>query len=73
MRVTLSLPDELARKFQATVPPRQRSQTVARLLESELAKIDQSLADACLAANQDENLNQEIDDWQSFEDEEGLL
>jgi len=70
MRVTLSIPDRLARRFQAAVPPRQRSKTVARLLEAELAKRDDALVSACQAANEDEKLNEEIDEWQSFEDEE---
>ncbi len=68
MRITLSVPDEIARRFQASVPPRQRSRLVTRLLEQELAKRDNSLADACRAANRDTVLEQEIDEWQAFED-----
>jgi len=68
MRITLSVPDEIARRFQASVPPRQRSRLVTRLLEQELAKRDNSLADACRAANRDTVLEQEIDGWQAFED-----
>ncbi|RQD76227.1 MAG: hypothetical protein D5S03_06845 [Desulfonatronospira sp. MSAO_Bac3] len=68
MRITLSIPDEIARRFQASVPPRQRSRLVTRLLEQELAKHDSSLADACRAANRDTVLEQEIDEWQAFED-----
>jgi len=36
MRITLSLPDRLARRFLAAVPVRQRSALVARLIETEL-------------------------------------
>jgi hypothetical protein len=34
-----------------------------------LASHEQALAAACQAANQDRELEREIDDWQSFHDE----
>ena len=68
MRITLSIPDEVARRFQAAVPPRQRSRLVTRLLKQELKDRDNSLAAACRAANRDKALEQEIDEWQAFED-----
>jgi metal-responsive CopG/Arc/MetJ family transcriptional regulator len=69
MRITLSIPDAVAQRFQAAVPPRQRSRHVSRLIESSLAGHEQALAAACQAANQDRELEREIDDWQSFHDE----
>ena len=36
MRMTLSIPDSLALRFQSAFPPRKRSQMVARLLEKAL-------------------------------------
>ncbi|MBW2283894.1 MAG: hypothetical protein JRF65_04750 [Deltaproteobacteria bacterium] len=68
MRITLSIPDTVARRFQAAVPARQRSRLVTRLLEQELSKRDDSLAAACRAANRDKALVHEIDEWQSFDD-----
>lgn len=68
MRVTVSLPDSLARRFQAAIPPRRRSSTVARLLEVELVKRESELAKACEAANADGRLAGEIDEWQAFDD-----
>ena len=68
MRITLSIPDAVAHRFQAAVPARQRSRLVTRLLEHELAERDNSLALACRAANRDKALAREIDDWQSFDD-----
>ena len=68
MRVTVSLPDSLARRFQAAVPPRRRSPPVARLLEAELVKREGELAKACAAANADSRLAEEIDEWQAFDD-----
>jgi hypothetical protein len=37
-----------------------------RLIERELAQRDKTLATACIAANQDESLQKEIDEWQLF-------
>ena len=68
MRVTLSLPDELARRFLAAVPDRKRSALVARLLEEELQRYEEDLARACRAANRDELLAAETEEWQAFDD-----
>ena len=68
MRMTLSIPDAVARRFQAAVPARQRSRLVTRLLKHELSERDNSLASACRAANRDKVLQHEIDEWQSFDD-----
>lgn len=68
MRITLSLPDALARKFQSAVPSRQRSRLVATLLEQELARKKSVLEAACRAANQDKALEREIEEWQAIED-----
>lgn len=68
MRITLSIPDAVAYRFQLAVPPRQRSRLVTRLLEETLSKHEDSLAAACRAANRDKALEHEIDDWQAFED-----
>ncbi|MCA1795862.1 MAG: hypothetical protein LC660_18695 [Desulfobacteraceae bacterium] len=46
----------------------QRNGSVTRLLKQELKDRDNSLATACRAANRDKALEQEIDEWQAFED-----
>ncbi len=68
MRITLSIPDSVAHRFQAAVPARRRSRLVTRLLEDELSRQDDSLAIACRAANSDRALVRETDEWQAFED-----
>ena len=68
MRLTLSIPDAVAYRFQAAVPQRQRSKLVTRLLEQTLAEREDSLAVACRAANRDTALAKEIDEWQAFDD-----
>ena len=69
MRITLSIPDAVAHRFQVAVPPRQRSRLVTRLLEETLSKYDDSLAAACQAANRDKALEREIGSWQAFDDQ----
>ena len=68
MRITLSIPDAVAHRFQVAVPPRQRSRLVTRLLEETLSKYDDSLAAASQAANRDKALEREIGSWQAFDD-----
>lgn len=68
MRVTLSIPDPVARKLRALVPSRRRSRLVTRLIEEEIRRRENALAEACRAANRDKPLEREIDEWQSFED-----
>jgi hypothetical protein len=65
MRITLCIPDAIAHRLQAAVPPRQRSRFVSRLLEGSLASHEDDLAAACRAANEDTELEREIDDWQA--------
>jgi hypothetical protein len=50
MRITISLPDQLASRFLALVPNRERSATIAWLLEQELTQRESALTQACLAA-----------------------
>lgn len=69
MRVTFSIPDNLAKKFQSTVPPRRRSRLISKLLNDELKKREKLLEKACISANNDTALNQDIDEWQSFDEE----
>jgi len=69
MRITLSIPDPVARRFQTAVPARQRSRLVTKLIEAELEKEESALAKACQSANRDHALAGEIEDWQAFEDD----
>jgi len=61
------LPDQLASRFLALVPSRERSATIARLLEHELTQRECALEQACLAANADTALTAEIAEWQAFD------
>jgi metal-responsive CopG/Arc/MetJ family transcriptional regulator len=63
MRVLVSIPDSLYTRMTATIPPRQRSKLIARLLEDEVEKREQELYRAALAVEQDEELRAEMKDW----------
>ena len=68
MRMTSSLPDQLASRFLTLGPNRERSVTIARLLEQELAPREFALEQVCLTANADPMLANEIEAWQGFDD-----
>jgi hypothetical protein len=63
MKVLVSIPNSLYSRMMATVPPRQRSKLIARLLEDEVKKREQELYRAALAVEQDEELSAEMKDW----------
>jgi hypothetical protein len=68
MRMTISLPDGIARRFIAAVPSRRRSATIVRLIERDLKSREAALEKACRAANADRKLAAEVEEWQSFDD-----
>jgi metal-responsive CopG/Arc/MetJ family transcriptional regulator len=59
----ISLPDELLARLKAAVPPRRRSQLIARLVEAELGHRDDELYRSALAVEMDKGLNAEMADW----------
>jgi len=69
MRMTLSIPDSVAEQFRSKIPPRKRSHVITLLIEHELEKRNKTLAAACHAANQEQMLQKEVDEWQSFDDD----
>jgi metal-responsive CopG/Arc/MetJ family transcriptional regulator len=68
MRITLTIPAPVAKRLDASIPRRQRSRVITRLLRTELEKRERSLEAACRAANRDRALQREVDEWQSFDD-----
>lgn len=69
MELTISLPDALAHRFQTRVPARERSPLVTKLLKKELKEREDTLEAACHAANNDQALVNDIDEWQSFDED----
>jgi metal-responsive CopG/Arc/MetJ family transcriptional regulator len=63
MKVLVSIPESLYSRMAATIPPRQRSRLIAKLLEDEVSKREQELYQAALAVEQDEDLGAEMKEW----------
>jgi hypothetical protein len=63
VQILLHLPDDLVRRFRATVPPRQRSSFIAKLLEKALPEQDDALYQLALEVEQDAQLNEGWTEW----------
>ncbi len=62
-KILLSLPPDLSCRFKALIPARQRSDFIRHLLEDELKKREQQLYECALAVEQDEQLNNDLKNW----------
>lgn len=67
MRMTFNIKDEIANDFLLLVPSRQRSELVVTLIQQALEEKKKVIIKACHEANKDEETNDTIDDWQSFD------
>jgi metal-responsive CopG/Arc/MetJ family transcriptional regulator len=63
MKVLISLPDELYGRMLAVIPQRHRSKLIAEILEREIEKREQELYEAALAVAKEQELNEEMADW----------
>jgi plasmid stability protein len=63
MQLCIHLPDDLAARFRAAVPARQRSAFVADMLRQALPAEDDPLYRIALAVEADTALGREMDDW----------
>lgn len=64
-KVLFSLPDRLVSRMRASIPPKQRSKVVARLLEEELEKREQALYQCALEVEADDALREEMKEWET--------
>jgi len=72
-QILLHLPDELVRRFKQSVPARERSRFVERLLEEALPDADDDpLYLIALEVQKDEALNAEMAEWESATVSDGL-
>lgn len=62
-KVLISMPDQLAIRMKAAIPARQRSKTIRRLIEEEIAKREKILYECAVSVEKDSALNQEMQDW----------
>ena len=72
-QILVHLPEDLVRRFRASVPPRQRSRFVQDLLEQALPNDrDDALYRTALAVEADTALNDEMAEWDAATSADGL-
>jgi len=68
-QILIRLPDEIAAKFKAAVPARQRNKFVAELVATAVARHEDNLAKIATAVTNEEKRNsdiaQEMRDWEA--------
>jgi len=62
-KVLISLPDDLAKRMKAALPPRKRSEIIRQLIEAEIERREKKLYDCACAVEKDSKLNKEMEDW----------
>ena len=63
--IYFSLPEEIISSLHQLIPADEQDQFVASVLRKALEQQEQSLYECALAVEQDEELNSELDDWQT--------
>lgn len=63
MQICIHLPDDLAKRFRAAVPARQRSAFLADMLRQNLPAEEDPLYRIALAVEADAALGREMDEW----------
>lgn len=62
-KVLVSIPNQLVIRMRAAIPARQRSKTIAKLIEKEVLKREQALYECAAAIEKDSALNEEMEEW----------
>ena len=62
-KVLISIPEKLAIRMRAAIPARQRSKTIAHLIEQEIKKREKFLYECALAVEKDTALQEEMKEW----------
>jgi hypothetical protein len=70
MKMTFAIPDAVGRRFRKAVPAGHRSAVVASMLRRKLQPSPQSLAAVCERVNKIAALEQEMAEWESFDDQQ---
>ena len=69
MKMTFAIPDDLSRRFRQAVPAGERSAVVTDFLRKKLGPSEQSLAAVCRRVNKLATLEQEMTEWERFDDQ----
>ena len=70
MKITLELPDALARKFKATVPNGKRSKLISELLSERLKAQESNLERVAKKANAFKQVAADMKDWEALNEVE---
>ncbi|HET6461965.1 MAG TPA: hypothetical protein VFG29_14385 [Syntrophales bacterium] len=62
-KILVSIPDNLANRMKAIIPPRQRSKVLAKLLEDEVKRREFELYQCALEVEDDQALSADMEDW----------
>lgn len=62
-KVLISMPDQLAARFKSIIPARQRSKTIAQLIEKEIERREKALYECAVAVENNAALHDEMKDW----------
>jgi hypothetical protein len=69
MKMTFAIPDELGRRFREAVPAGERSAVVTDFLRKKFRPSEASLEAVCGRVNKLKRLEQEMADWERFDDQ----
>jgi hypothetical protein len=62
-KILISIPDNLACRLRAAIPPRSRSKVISHLIAVEIDRREHDLYDCALSVEKDEALNEEMKEW----------
>lgn len=62
-KILISIPHNIATRLRSTIPARQRSKIIVRLIANEVARREQDLYTCALAVEKDQALNKEMKAW----------
>jgi metal-responsive CopG/Arc/MetJ family transcriptional regulator len=62
-KILISISDDLAYRLKGTIPQRQRSKIIAKLLSEEINRREKALYNCALEVEKNETLNHEMQDW----------
>lgn len=71
-KILITIPEELKSRADAIIPARQRSATICRLIENEIMRREKKLYECALAVEKDEQLNKEMQDWDTTLQDGGI-
>lgn len=63
MKILISIPEQLDRRFKSLIPRRQRSQFLVLLLEKAIQKKEKELYECAKMVEEDDAINQDMQLW----------